>query len=65
MVQKRFKIEEIIPKLCKVEMYLFRGYALEDACRKTSVTERTYHHWCKENGYIELVNGKLGDELLE
>jgi len=54
MARKRFKAEEIIPKLREVEIHQSKGIGIEDACRKIGVTEQTYYRWRKEYGGLRI-----------
>ena len=59
MSTKRHKPEEIVTKLCQVEVLVGQGMARIDAIRQISIAEQTYYRWRKQCG------GKGMDQLKE
>lgn len=49
---KRFKPEEIISKLCQVEVLCGQGKSMADAIRHIGVSEQTYYRWKKNYGVM-------------
>jgi putative transposase len=47
---KRYKPEEIVTKLRRVEVLAGQGMARIDAIRQISITEQTYYRWRKHYG---------------
>ena len=52
MSTKRYKPEEIVSKLCQVEVLVGQGMNRIDAIREVSITEQTYYRWRKHYGGI-------------
>ena len=50
MSTKRHKPEEIVTKLCQVEVLVGQGMARIDAIRQISIAEQTYYRWRKHYG---------------
>ena len=47
---KRHKPEEIVTKLCRVEVRVGQGKSRIDAIRGIQITEQTYYRWRKQYG---------------
>ena len=45
MPRKRYKPEEIVAKLCQVNVLVSQGQTMADAIRKIGVSEVTYYRW--------------------
>lgn len=58
MANKRHTAEEIIGKLCAVEVELAKGQSALQTCRKICVTEQTCYRWRKEYGGLRLDHAK-------
>ena len=58
MGMKRFKVEQIIPKLREAEVFIGKGMSVVEASRKIGVTEQTYYRWRKEYGGLKLDQAK-------
>ena len=58
MGMKRFKVEQIIPKLREAEVFIAKGLSVVEASRKIGVTEQTYYRWRKEYGGLKLDQAK-------
>ncbi len=54
MPQKRYKPEEIIPKLRVAEKESSKGYNTGQICRKLGITEQTYYRWRKQYGGMKV-----------
>ena len=52
MAIKRHKPEEIVTKLCQVEVLVGQGVARIDAIREVQITEQTFYRWRKQYGGI-------------
>ena len=50
MSTKRHKPEEIVTKLCQVEVLVGQGMARIDAIRQIRIAEQTYYRWRKHYG---------------
>ncbi len=57
MSRKRHTPEEIVTKLCQVEVLTGQGQSVAEAIRGTGVTEVTYYRWRQEYG------GLKGDQV--
>jgi putative transposase len=57
MAAKRHKAEEIITKLCQVDVLNAQGKSMAEAIRSIGVTEVTYYRWRAEYG------GLKGDQV--
>ena len=53
MPRKRHKLEEIVAKLCQVDVLFSHGQSVADAIRSISVSELTYYRWRKEFGGLK------------
>ena len=58
MGRKIHKVEQIIPKLREVEVFIAKGMSVVEASRKIGVTEQTYYRWRKEYGGLKLGQAK-------
>ena len=47
---KRHRPEEIVTKLCQVEVLVGQGLARIDAIRQVQITEQTFYRWRKQYG---------------
>jgi transposase len=50
MARKRHKPEEIIAKLCQVDVLTGQGRSISEAVKTIAVTETTYFRWRSEYG---------------
>ena len=50
MAGKREKPEDIVSKLCQVEVLQGQGVPITDAVRQVGTTQQTYYRWRKQNG---------------
>ena len=57
MSKKRHKPEEIVSKLCQVDVLTSQGKTVAEAIRSIGVTEVTYYRWRSEYG------GLKGDQV--
>ena len=53
MSRKRHTAEEIVAKLCQVDVLLAQGQTVADAIRAIGVTEVTYYRWRNEYGGLK------------
>ena len=58
MGRKIHRVEQIIPKLREVEVFIAKGMSVVEASRKIGVTEQTYYRWRKEYGGLKLDQAK-------
>ena len=65
MPQKRYKAEQIIPKLREAEVLLAKGKTVEQACRQLEITEQTYYRWRKKYGGLNMDQAKRLRELVK
>ena len=63
MGRQRRTAEEIINKLREAEVWLARGLAVPEVCRKLGVAEQTYYRWRKEYGGLRREQAKRLREL--
>ena len=50
MAGKREKPEDIVSKLCQVEVLQGQGVPITDAVRQVKTTQQTYYRWRKQYG---------------
>jgi transposase-like protein len=53
MSKKRHKPEEIVSKLCQVDVLTSQGKTVAEAIRSIGVTEVTYYRWRQEYGGLK------------
>ena len=63
MPQKKHKPEEIVPKLCRVDVLISQGRSVAEAVRSIGVTQFTYYRWRKEFGGLKSDQVKRLREL--
>ena len=56
MARKRYKPEEIVAKLRRVEVLQGQGSSVADAVRQIGVTEVTYYRWRREYGGMRRIS---------
>ena len=50
MKQKRFTVDQIIPKLREADVDLGKGMKVPDVCKKLGITTQTYYRWRQKYG---------------
>ena len=60
---KRYKPEEIIPKLREAEVLLAEGISVGEVVRRLGVTQVTYYRWRKEYGGMKIDQAKRLKDL--
>jgi putative transposase len=63
MPRKRYKPEEIIAKLRKVDVLVSQGATMADAIRQIGVSEVTFYRWRQEFGGLKADQVKRLKEL--
>jgi putative transposase len=63
MARKRHTAEEIVAKLCQVDVLMAQGRLVSDAVRAIAVTEVTYYRWRNEYGGLKSDQVKRLKEL--
>jgi transposase-like protein len=63
MPKKGHTAEQIINKLCEVEVMTANGESMDSAIRKIGVTRNTYYRWRKEYGGMRVDQAKRLKEL--
>jgi putative transposase len=63
MSMKRYKPEQIVNLLRKVEVEIANGKKAAQAAREPGIRERTYYRWRKEFGGLKLDQAKRLKEL--
>ena len=63
MARKRYRPEEIIPKLRAMEVHIAKGLNADEAARKKGITEQTYYRWRREYGGLKVDQAKRLREL--
>jgi putative transposase len=53
MARKRYKPEEIVAKLRRVDVLVSQGQPMADAIRQIEVSEVTYYRWRQEFGGLK------------
>ena len=56
MSTKRHKPEEIVSKLCQVEVLVGQEMTRIDVIREVGITEQTYYRWRKHYGSMGRIN---------
>ena len=59
----RHTVEQILAKLCEVEVALSKGQAVAQACRALGITEQTYYRWHNEYGGLKVDQVKRLKDL--
>ena len=63
MSTKRYKAEQIVNRLRKIEVELANGKTTRQAAREVGITEQTYYRWRREFGGLKLDQAKRLKEL--
>jgi len=63
MSRKRYKPEQIVNLLRKIEVEIANGKKASQAAREIGICEQTYHRWWKEFGGLKLDQAKRLKEL--
>lgn len=63
MGMKRFKVEQIIPKLREAEVIIAKGRSVGEASKQIGVTEQTFYRWRREYGGLKLDQAKQFRQL--
>jgi transposase-like protein len=63
MSTKRYKPEQIVNLLRKIEVEIANGKTTPQAVREVGITEQTYYRWRREFGGLKLDQAKRLKEL--
>ena len=63
MPNQRYKPEQIVNLLRKIEVEIANGKMTPQAAREVGITEQTYYRWRKEFGGLKLDQAKRLKEL--
>ena len=63
MARKRYKPEEIVAKLRRVDVLVSQGQSVVDAVRSIGVTDVTYYRWRSEFGGLKTDQVKRMKDL--
>ena len=63
MPNKRYKPEQIVNLLRKIEVEIANGKTTAQAAREAGITEQTYYRWRKEFGGLKLDQARRLKEL--
>jgi putative transposase len=63
MPNQRYKAEQIVNLLRKIEVEIANGKTTPQAAREAGITEQTYYRWRKEFGGLKLDQAKRLKEL--
>ena len=63
MSTKRYKPEQIVNLLRKIEVEIANGKPTPQAAREVGITEQTYYRWRREFGGLKLDQAKRLKEL--
>jgi putative transposase len=63
MSAKRYKPEQIVNLLRKIEVEIANGKTTPQAAREVGITEQTYYRWRREFGGLKLDQAKRLKEL--
>jgi putative transposase len=63
MPNKRYKPEQIVNLLRKIEVELANGKTTPQAAREVGITEQTYYRWRREFGGLKLDQARRLKEL--
>jgi putative transposase len=63
MPNQRYKPEQIVNLLRKIEVEIANGKTTTQAAREAGITEQTYYRWRKEFGGLKLDQAKRLKEL--
>ena len=63
MPNKRYKPEQIVNLLRKIEVEIANGRTTPQAAREAGITEQTYYRWRREFGGLKLDQAKRLKEL--
>ena len=50
MKQKRYTVDQIIPKLREADVELGKGMKVPDVCKRLGITTQTYYRWRQKYG---------------
>ena len=59
MARKNYTPEQIIKHLREAEIFLGKGGAIGQACKKLGISEQTYYRWRREYGGMPVVQAKM------
>jgi len=63
MPKQKYKAEQIVNLLRKMEVEIANGKTTSEAAREVGITEQTYYRWRKEYGGLKLDQAKRLKEL--
>jgi len=63
MPNQRYRPEQIVNLLRKIEVEIANGKTTPQACRNAQITAQTYYRWRKEYGGLKLDQAKRLKEL--
>ena len=63
MARRGYTPEQIIGKLCEVDVLVQQGYSVGEAVRKIGVSDHTYYVWRREYGGMGVEQAKRLKEL--
>ena len=63
MANQRYKPEQVVNLLRKIEVEIANGKTTPLACRDAQITAQTYYRWRKEYGGLKLDQAKRLKEL--
>jgi len=63
MPKQKYKAEQIVNLLRKIEVEVANGKTTPEAAREVGITEQTYYRWRKEFGGLKLDQAKRLKEL--
>jgi transposase-like protein len=63
MPKQKYKAEQIVNLLRKMEVEIANGKTTSEAAREVGITEQTYYRWRKEFGGLKLDQAKRLKEL--
>jgi len=63
MPNKRYKPEQIVNLLRKIEVEIANGKSTPQAAREVGITEQTYYRWRREFGGLKLDQARRLKEL--
>ena len=63
MPKQRYRGEQIVNLLRKIEVEIANGKTTPQAAREVGITEQTYYRWRKEHGGLKLEQAKRLKEL--
>jgi DNA invertase Pin-like site-specific DNA recombinase len=60
---KRVKPEQAVAIIRKIEIMMGEGMSLDEACRKSEISNQSYYRWKKEYGGMDVDQAKRLKEL--